>query len=110
MNDQCPTYEVTIYIAGDLETAKATCRRFCDMIGLCVTVSPTTYIYTGGQEDGVRVGLINYPKYPAEPEHIRSKAFQLAWVLRGSLGQQSFSVVTPDETYWDDLREDGGKA
>lgn len=104
MNDHCPTYTATIYIAGDLATAKQVCRDFCYSVGLCVTVEATTYIYTGGEEAGVRVGLINYPRFPSEPAAIREKAFDLANLLREALCQHSWSVVTPEETFWDTLR------
>lgn len=57
-----PSCPVSIFIAGDFDEARDLCRAFCDEEGLCVTVTPTTYVYTGGEEDGVIVGLINYPR------------------------------------------------
>jgi len=50
-----PTIRFDIFIAGDIATAKQACRSFCFDLGLCVTVEPITYIYTGGEEEGVRV-------------------------------------------------------
>jgi len=46
----CPAYPVTIYMAGDIAKAREACRRFCDDIGFCVTLTPTEYIYRNGQE------------------------------------------------------------
>lgn len=43
------TFWATIYIAGDAEHAKQVCRDFCLAVGLCVTVTPTTFIYSGGK-------------------------------------------------------------
>lgn len=100
-----PTFWARIYIAGPLERAKLTCQEFC-MTGLCVTIEPTTYIYTGGVEDGVVVELVNYPRFPCEPEYLASKARELGLTLKYALFQQSFMVMTPDQTYWYSERYD----
>jgi hypothetical protein len=100
-----PTYTATIFIAGDLAIAKQVCREFCMRVGLCVTIEPTTYIYTGGEETGVRIGLINYPRFPAEPQQVKRKALELAHILLSRLCQHSFTVLTPDETLWHSIRE-----
>lgn len=78
--------------------AEAICQRYCNEVGLCVTVSDTQFIYTNGCENGVQVGLINYPRFPAEPEGIRNHALELAVRLMDELGQMRVSVVFPDET------------
>jgi hypothetical protein len=95
-----PSYPVSIFIAGGLRAAKETCREHCDEVGLCVTVRSTAYIYTGGEEPGVVVGLINYPRFPAEPAQIEAKAIELGVKLRKALGQESFAVQTPTTTTW----------
>jgi hypothetical protein len=73
---EVPTYAVRLYIAGDVETAKRWLRHECWREGLCVTIEPTTFIYTGGEEDGFVVGFVNYPRFPTDPAGI--------WVERGS--------------------------
>ena len=93
------TYRAQIFIAGNIDQAKQVCREFC-MSGLCVTVTPTTFIYTGGEEAGIVVGLINYPRFPADPTDILEKAEQLANLLRAKLCQHSFSIVADDTTIW----------
>ena len=35
--------EITIHMAGAIETAKVTLRRFCYEVGRCVTISPETF-------------------------------------------------------------------
>jgi hypothetical protein len=95
---------VSIFIAGDPNQAKAICRAFCDAEGLCVTVTPTAYVYTGGEEAGVIVGLINYPRFPTEPRTIAFKAKTLALELMMKLEQQSVTVQLPDETLWFSVR------
>lgn len=67
---------------------------------MCVTVTPTKYVYTGGDEDGVIVGLINYPRFPKYFHDLFSIAEELAEKLCIDLGQQSYSIDTPKETFW----------
>lgn len=99
-HEACPAYSVSIFIAGDAKLAAMVCRDFCDNEGLCVTVTPTTYVYTGGQEDGVVVGLINYPRFPSTPGAIYATAEALAEELCHMLRQQSYTVQTPDAAFW----------
>lgn len=94
-----------IFIAGDLDQAKQVCREHCMAVGLCVTVEPISYIYTGGEEAGVRVGLINYPRFPTTLETLERTAIDLAHVLRERLFQHSFSIVGPEQTHWFSARE-----
>lgn len=100
-----PSCPVSLFIAGDYTKAREICRAYCDEIGFCVTVTATTYIYTDGEEAGVIVGLINYPRFPAEPVHIEACAIELGMNLRDELGQESFSVQTPTTTTWFNWRE-----
>ena len=97
---EVPSYPVSIFIAGEPWRAQAVCSDFCDRVGLCVTVTETSYRYTGGSEQGVIVGLINYPRFPSTPEAIWERAEQLASVLRERLGQQSYTIQAPDKTVW----------
>jgi hypothetical protein len=102
---EAPSYSVAVYIAGDLATAREACRGFV-MSGLCVTLEPVEYVYTGGLEAGVRVGLINYPRFPSEPAVIWARAEELTLFLIERLHQHSASVVGPDRTLWLSRRED----
>lgn len=91
--------DVVIYIAGDYDRARETCRSFCDM-GACVSVERVDYIYTGGEEAGVAVRFINYPRFPASEPDIMDRALNLAEQLLVDLHQSSASVVGPTETVW----------
>ena len=73
-----------------------------------MTLTATEFIYTGGLETGIRVGLINYPRFPTDPLELRARTLDLARHLRTELCQHSFSIVMPDETIWDSLRSGGG--
>ncbi len=100
-----PSCPVSIFIAGDHDKALGICLAYCDAVGLCVTVTQTTYVYTGGAEAGVIVGLINYPRFPSDLPHIEAKAVELATLLKDKLGQGSFSVQTPTTTTWFSWRD-----
>lgn len=102
--EECHTYTAAIYVAGPQAEAERICRRFC-LEGLCVTVEPVEFIYTGGAETGVRVGLINYPRFPAEPDKIFDTAEHLAVSLMNQLYQHSASIVATDKTVWLSRRE-----
>lgn len=97
---EAPTWYAKIYLAGDIEMAKQVCREDCFREGLCVTIEPCEYIYTGGQEAGYCVGLINYPRFPSEPESITQRAKTLALLLMERTFQLSALVTTPTETVW----------
>lgn len=94
------TIRFDIFIAGDFDQAKQACREHCMAVGLCVTVEPISYIYTGGEESGVRVGLINYPRFPTDHDTLRDRARALGDALMMRLCQHSYSIVGPRETEW----------
>lgn len=102
--EQASSCPVSIFIAGDYDEARDICRAFCDEEGLCVTVTPTAYVYTGGEEAGVIVGLINYPRFPSEPSDILTTAKLLALELMHKLEQESVSVQALDQTLWFSIR------
>jgi hypothetical protein len=93
-----PTYWVRIVSSGPIEIAKHILREECLREGLCVTVVPTHFIYTGGEEVGFEVGLINYPRFPSTPDAIRARAMHIADLLLVGGSQHSILVMTPDET------------
>ena len=94
------SYAVSIFIAGSADKAESTCRAFCNQVGLCVTITRTVYVFSGGEEAGVIVGLINYPRFPKAPSEIWHLAEALASFLREHLSQQSYTIQAPDKTVW----------
>lgn len=76
----------------------AICQEYVDKVGLCVTITPTKYVYSNGSEDGFAIGLIQYPRFPAPEFQIRNHAMTLAELLRIAYRQFRVSVVFPDET------------
>lgn len=99
------SYPVQIWIAGDHAAAIESCQAYCDEVGFCVTVTPTAYVYTGGQEPGVVIGLINYGRFPSTPEAIFERAKDLTLRLIRDLGQESASIQAPDKTLWISFRD-----
>lgn len=95
-----PSYSVRIWIAGDINEIRAVCRSFCWDEGLCVTVTATEFIYTGGYETGAVIGLINYPRFPMTPAEILETARNLAEAIRIQCHQWSYTLEAPDVTEW----------
>ena len=99
------TYWVRLYLSGPIEVAKQVCREECLREGLCVTIEPTTFIYTGGEEAGFVVGLVNYPRFPTIPEALIVRARDLAIKLLDRTCQYSVLIMTPERTDWVTKRE-----
>lgn len=102
---ECETIAVRLWIAGDFHVAKQLVREYC-MKGLCVTVAPVSYIYTGGEEAGILVTLINYPRFPTNENGLVYDAEQLGFTLMEKLCQQSFCVQGPSKTVWYSRRKE----
>jgi hypothetical protein len=94
------TIVVTVYMAGDIDTAKRWLRKRCYERGLCVTVTPTTFTYTGGEEAGFAVGFVNYPRFPTTTSKLFVRALEIAGGLLVECCQRSALVVGPTETTW----------
>ncbi len=74
------------------------CQNYVNDIGWCVTVTPTTFFYVNGNEPGVVIGMVNYPRFESTPEDITGKAIELGKIMMKKLGQFRVSITTPDET------------
>lgn len=102
------TRVIELFMAGDIEHAKQVIRRFCMDRPCCVTVTPTTYIYNGGEEAGFVVGVRNYPRFPADSHSLREEAGDLGDALREALAQNSYMVVDHGGmTTWSSTRQGG---
>lgn len=93
-------WSVTVYLAGDLADARRSLRQQCLEEGLCVTLTPTSFIYTAGAEEGVAVGFVNYPRFPKRPDQIVDRAVVVAKKLMADLSQHTALVVTPHRSIW----------
>lgn len=104
--EKAETIRFDIFMAGDIAQAKQLCREYCFAIGLCVTIEPIDFIYTGGEEAGFRVGLINYPRFPTTEDALHQRTSEIADLLMKRLCQHSYSIVGPRETEWFSRRPD----
>ena len=80
------------------DLAKQWLQDYVNLVGLCVTLTPTDFIYVNGSEPGLIVGLINYPRFPSTPSLIKQQALEIAEGLQTIFRQYKVSVVFPDET------------
>jgi len=103
-NSSVETFSIKVYISGPIEVAKQILREECMGEGLCVTIDPTTFIYTGGEERGYVVGLLNYPRFPTNPASLLDRARKIAVALRDRTCQDSYLILGPCLTEWESRR------
>ena len=102
----CDTYWCKIFISGNPDWIRRVCQEYAHSYPICVTVTPTTYVYTGGEEQGVEIGLINYPRFPSESQDkLTERALHLGHTILNKTFQGSFSVMTPERTILFDRRD-----
>lgn len=89
--------ERTEFVTHSLKECEDICQEYCDAVGLCVTVTPTKYIYTKGNEQGAIIGLIQYPRFPCSELDIIAHAKTLGEILLIRLGQYRVTINLPDE-------------
>ncbi len=105
------TYTATIYCGfkpgyGSLNRfkkdcirqAEAICQKYCNEVGFCCTIEPTSFVYKDGNEPGVKVGLINYPRFIKKPSEIKNHAIKIATLLKEAFEQHRVSIICTDET------------
>lgn len=81
-----------LFICGNITTIKQIVAKFVAENGWCVTVSPTTYIYTGGEEEGVIIEAINYARFPSTREFRRQRIKDLGMMIAKAANQRSFTI------------------
>lgn len=74
-------------------------QKYCDENSYCVTLTPTTFIYKDGHEEGAIIGLINYPRFPATKKEITLRALEIAAELKKVFNQNRVSVVCNNHTF-----------
>jgi hypothetical protein len=104
----CGTYWANIYVGfregydgkiHTIEEAKDIVQKYCDDKSYCVTITPTTFVYKKGREDGCVIGLINYPRFPESIHNILKRAEILAEIFLKEFNQFKISVVSPVHTF-----------
>ena len=94
------TFTIAIHIAGDYGIAKALCKGFAWDSPTCVTINKQCFIYTGGTEDGVRIGLVNYPRFPKTEDYLLGQAMRLTKMLIKETHETTALIVTDNQTFW----------
>lgn len=102
--DNCSTFWAKIYIAGPKHKAEDVCRQWAER-GACVNVYETNYIYKYGEQTGVVVEIINYPRFPKTPSEITLLALELGFKLLDAMNQGSFTLQTTENTKYYDRRD-----
>ena len=101
---KCDSAFADIYIAGCETMIRHFCMEFC-LDGFCVNIQDCSFSYTGGFEKGVKIGLINYARFPSNQCEITEKAVKMAEFLILKLHQSSASVVTPTDSIFISRRD-----
>lgn len=96
---KCAPYWAEISIAGCPVMARNYIREFC-LTGLCVSIRDADFVYTGGMEGGVVIGLLNYARFQCSEDELQSKAEDLAEFLIVKLHQSSATVLSPLGSLW----------
>lgn len=104
-NKNIDTYWAHLYVAGDYNITKNKLREIAFPSGLCVTIEKLEYIYAGGVEEGVRIGLIQYPPFPEAIISIRNKMMSIGYKIAELNAQWSFTIVMPDITVFCSRRD-----
>jgi len=75
-----------------------TLRNYCTEYKLGITITNTKFIYVNGYEDGLIIGLINYPRFPSNKSKIKKIALDLAELLMFKFKQYRISIIIGNET------------
>jgi hypothetical protein len=87
-------YDGTIFNYDEL---KKFIKENINLVG-AVNVVRNEFIYIGGEEPGVIVETINYPRFPATEQNIKKTTLKFAALLKNQFKQYRVSVMFPDET------------
>lgn len=81
-----------------IEEVREWVQDYCNKVKLGVTLTPTEFIYVDGNEPGVIIGLIQYPRFPQPTEFIEFNALAIARGLMKLCSQERVSIIFPDQT------------
>lgn len=101
-----PNYNVQIWvglregytdIVHTIDEVNQICQEYVKY-GDCVTVTHTQFIYTGGNEPGVIIGYIKYPRFVRTDIEIKNSAIELANIFLDKFKQNRITITTPDSS------------
>jgi hypothetical protein len=73
-------------------------KEFIKEYPTCVNVTRNHFLYVNGEEPGICVEFINYPRFESSYGEIERKAIKLATRLMKGLKQNRVSIVMPGTT------------
>jgi len=103
----CFTWEAKIFMGmrvgyskeiNSIYKVKKLIQVFVDEYKLGVTLTQTEFIYVSGNEPGVIIGIINYPRFPDTIGHLTYVSLELANKLMADLKQIRCTVCFPDRS------------
>jgi len=100
------TVTVDLWIARPKDDFKATGMMHClqeyvNKVGLCVSITKTDFMYSGGWEQGWRIGFRNYPRFPSDPMELLAHAERVGKGMAEMGDQGSFMIEeVGGSTYW----------
>lgn len=89
-------YTDVVHTVDEVETHLR--EEYTDNGGLCVTITPTRFVYKDGSEDGVIIGFINYPRFPTPRQELEQLAEEVAISCKAKFKQNGVSVEYQDRT------------
>lgn len=87
------------FLEWDFSSLENFIQNHVNDLGECITITPTRYIYTNGNENGVVIGYINYPRFPKDEAELIKRSLDLAEKLMFKFNQCRVTVTTPNKTY-----------
>jgi hypothetical protein len=105
MIKEVKTYTAKIYISASIDAVAQLLREYAFNNGACFTIEKTLFIYTGGEECGVVVGLVNYPKFEKDNKRIFKDAVEVAELILSKTFQRTCLIVAPDKTRWIEVKQ-----
>jgi len=95
-----PGYDSNISFSKEhIEDLIANYIDSCEKSKFAVNVQDITFIYPGGREPGVKIGLIQYPRFMVKEGEILNNALNLAAHLIEMVEQFRCTVISSDQSY-----------
>ena len=82
----------------NIEELKDFLQKNVNRIRLCLTITPTTFIYKGERETGATIGLINYSRFPETKEELKQKAEEIANLCKDKYQQNKIAIEYQNQT------------
>jgi len=74
-------------------------RKYIKRGDFAITVTSTRFFYQTGEEEGVIIGMINYPRFPLSKDAIKNIIIDLGYSLMKEFNQYRTTVIIGNDTY-----------